>query len=133
VAIYPDRKSALDDAYALALAHFPDSPARARGIEVGERAAAQLIAWRTADDGWLAVCDHGNVLAAARIEESAVMVDRSFCQTNGNERNSQLFAAAGHYRARSTLIIHWTERDLNYGELSYRFTAGDTLADARYR
>jgi membrane-associated phospholipid phosphatase len=48
--MFPDRRAALDDAYALALAALPDGPARAAGIEVGERAAAQVIAWRVTDN-----------------------------------------------------------------------------------
>ena len=50
VEMYPDRKAALDDAFALSLATLPDGAARAAGIEVGERAAAQVIAWRKADN-----------------------------------------------------------------------------------
>jgi PAP2 superfamily protein len=50
VKIFPERKEALDDAYALSLALIPDSPARTAGMDLGERAAAQLIAWRTADN-----------------------------------------------------------------------------------
>ncbi len=50
VKIFPERKEALDDAYALSLAKIPDSPARSAGIGQGERAAAEVIAWRTADN-----------------------------------------------------------------------------------
>jgi hypothetical protein len=48
--MFPDRKAALDDAYALSLAQIPAGPARDAGVEVGERAAAQVIAWRAADN-----------------------------------------------------------------------------------
>jgi hypothetical protein len=50
VRMFPDRQAALDDSYALALASLPDGPARVAGIEIGERAAAQVIAFRTADN-----------------------------------------------------------------------------------
>jgi hypothetical protein len=50
VQMYPDRKAALDDAYQLWLAQIPATPSRVAGIEVGERAAMQVIAWRTADN-----------------------------------------------------------------------------------
>lgn len=46
---YPDRRERLDDAYAVSLSSIPDGPERGAGIEVGERAAAQVIAWRRAD------------------------------------------------------------------------------------
>jgi hypothetical protein len=49
VSMYPERKAVLDDDFAVMLADMPADPARAAGIEVGERAAAQVIAWRTAD------------------------------------------------------------------------------------
>jgi PAP2 superfamily len=49
VQIFPDRKAALDDAFQLALAQMPDTSARAAGVEVGERAAAQVIAARAVD------------------------------------------------------------------------------------
>jgi membrane-associated phospholipid phosphatase len=55
VQIFPDRKAALDDAFQLALAKMPDRPGRAAGIDVGERAAAQVIAWRTADNAGVAI------------------------------------------------------------------------------
>jgi PAP2 superfamily len=55
VQMFPGRKAALDDAFQLALAKMPDTPARAAGIDVGERAAAQVIAWRTADNAVEAV------------------------------------------------------------------------------
>ncbi len=49
VSMFPERKSALDDAYALTLDQIPESPARTAGVAVGVRAAAQIIAWRTED------------------------------------------------------------------------------------
>jgi PAP2 superfamily len=55
VHMFPDRKAALDDALQLALARLPDTPGRAAGIDAGERAAAQVIAWRTADNAGVAV------------------------------------------------------------------------------
>ena len=55
VQIFPDKKAALDDAFQLALAQMPDTPGRAAGIDVGERAAAQVIAWRTADNAAVAM------------------------------------------------------------------------------
>jgi hypothetical protein len=55
VQMFPDRKAALDDAFQLALAKMPDTLGRAAGIDVGERAAAQVIAWRTADNAGVAI------------------------------------------------------------------------------
>jgi hypothetical protein len=55
VQMYPDRKAALDDAYLLTLAQLPATPSPAAGIEVGERAATQVIAWRTADHAAAAI------------------------------------------------------------------------------
>lgn len=48
--MFPDQKKTIDDAYALAIAETPETPERAKGIEVGEQAAAQVIAARTADN-----------------------------------------------------------------------------------
>ncbi len=50
VAIFPERKARLDEAFELALASIADSPARRAGIAVGERAAQQVIGWRTVDN-----------------------------------------------------------------------------------
>lgn len=50
VQIFPDRKAALDDTYLLALARIPETPARAAGIDIGERAAVQVLAARAADN-----------------------------------------------------------------------------------
>jgi PAP2 superfamily protein len=49
LSMFPERKAILDDDFAVMLADVPKGPARAAGIEVGERAAAQVIGWRTAD------------------------------------------------------------------------------------
>ena len=48
--LLPTQQAAVDAAYRAALAAVPDSPARAAGIAVGERAAAAILALR-ADDG----------------------------------------------------------------------------------
>jgi hypothetical protein len=48
--IVPGQKAALDAQYALSLMAIPDSTSKARGIAVGEAAAAAMIAART-DDG----------------------------------------------------------------------------------
>jgi membrane-associated phospholipid phosphatase len=50
ISIFPDQKKHLDDVYALAIADIPETPERATGIAVGEQAAAQVIAARTADN-----------------------------------------------------------------------------------
>lgn len=50
VALFPDRKARLDDAFELALASMPDTAARRAGIAVGEQAAQQIIGWRIADN-----------------------------------------------------------------------------------
>jgi PAP2 superfamily protein len=50
ISMFPDQKKNLDDVYELAIAEIPETPERAKGIEVGERAAAQVIAARTADN-----------------------------------------------------------------------------------
>jgi hypothetical protein len=49
-AIYPDRRPALDDALSIMLANEAEGPTRSAGIDVGERAAAQVIAARVADN-----------------------------------------------------------------------------------
>ena len=49
VQAYPDRRPRLDDAYAVSLASIPQGADRDAGIELGERAAAQVIAWRKTD------------------------------------------------------------------------------------
>ena len=48
--IYPDRKAALDDAFDIMLADEVQGTARSSGIDVGERAAAQVIAARITDN-----------------------------------------------------------------------------------
>jgi hypothetical protein len=50
ISMFPDQKKNLDDVYELAIAQIPETLERAKGIEVGERAAAQVIAARTADN-----------------------------------------------------------------------------------
>jgi hypothetical protein len=50
VKLFPEQKASLDDAFELMLVEQLDGPARAAGIDVGERAAAQAIAWRVADN-----------------------------------------------------------------------------------
>jgi hypothetical protein len=50
ISMFPDQKKNLDDVYELAISEIPATPERAKGIEVGERAAAQVIAARTADN-----------------------------------------------------------------------------------
>ena len=50
LSIVPGQKDALDAQYALSLMSIPDSTSKARGIAVGEAAAAAMIAART-DDG----------------------------------------------------------------------------------
>jgi hypothetical protein len=50
VSVYPERKSALDEAFNLMLADVVEGPARTAGIDVGERAAAPVIAARTTDN-----------------------------------------------------------------------------------
>ena len=47
---FPSDASALDAAYAASLASIPNGSAKTEGIEVGEAAAAALIALRTGDD-----------------------------------------------------------------------------------
>jgi PAP2 superfamily len=49
VTMFSEQKTVLDDDFAVMLADLPAGPARAAGIEVGERAAAQVVGWRTAD------------------------------------------------------------------------------------
>jgi hypothetical protein len=49
VSMFPERKAVLDDDFAVMLADVPAGPVRVAGVEVGERAAAQVIGWRTAD------------------------------------------------------------------------------------
>ena len=46
--LFPGAKGALDDAYAISLGSIPPGEERQRGVEVGERAAAQVIDWRNA-------------------------------------------------------------------------------------
>jgi len=46
VTIFPERKAFLDDALQIMLASEVEGAARTAGLEVGERAAAQVIAWR---------------------------------------------------------------------------------------
>lgn len=48
--LLPAAQSAMASAYQAGVAQIPDSPAKARGIALGERAAAQMLALR-ADDG----------------------------------------------------------------------------------
>jgi hypothetical protein len=50
ISMFPDQKKNLDDVYELAISEIPATPERAKGIEVGERAAAQVIAARAADN-----------------------------------------------------------------------------------
>jgi len=47
--LFPANKEFLDAAYALTLESMPEDGMRQRGIETGERAAAQVIAWRIKD------------------------------------------------------------------------------------
>jgi hypothetical protein len=46
---YPGRAQQLDDAYTISLVSVPEGPSRTEGIALGERAAAQVIAWRMSD------------------------------------------------------------------------------------
>ena len=48
LSMFPEQKAALDDDFAVMLAE-PAGSARTAGIEVGERAAAQIIGWRMRD------------------------------------------------------------------------------------
>jgi hypothetical protein len=50
VQLYPDRRQALDAAYAASLEVIPDGPRRANGIRIGETVAAKILALRS-DDG----------------------------------------------------------------------------------
>jgi hypothetical protein len=50
VQLYPDQKSALDQALAANLAAVPDGEGKSKGIELGKKSAAGIIALR-ADDG----------------------------------------------------------------------------------
>jgi hypothetical protein len=50
VALYPDQKSNLDAALSTSLAELADTEAKSKGVEVGKKAAADIIALR-ADDG----------------------------------------------------------------------------------
>jgi hypothetical protein len=50
VGLFPSREAALDEAFAAALAHVPDGPAKRAGIELGQRAANACLE-RRAHDG----------------------------------------------------------------------------------
>jgi PAP2 superfamily len=50
VRLYPDQKGSLDQASAKSLGRIADGPAKADGIAIGEKVAADLVAWR-ANDG----------------------------------------------------------------------------------
>ena len=49
VHLFPAQQAALDADYAAALAAVPDGPAKAAGVDVGQEAAAELIALRQGD------------------------------------------------------------------------------------
>lgn len=49
VELYPDQKTVLDTAYTASLAQIPDGSGRAAGIVVGEKVAAEILAWRASD------------------------------------------------------------------------------------
>jgi hypothetical protein len=50
VRLYPDQKGSLDQALAKSLGRITDGPAKADGVAIGEKVAADLVAWR-ANDG----------------------------------------------------------------------------------
>ena len=56
-ALMPAQQAAIDSAYQAALAALPDTPARARGIGAGERAAAAVLAARAKEAPALAAAD----------------------------------------------------------------------------
>ena len=49
LAVYPDRRAELDTAYVAMLASVPDGDAKNKGIELGKKAAADIIALRSND------------------------------------------------------------------------------------
>lgn len=49
VGLFPERKVALDTAYAASLEKIADVPGKSTGIKVGEDVAARVLAWRSSD------------------------------------------------------------------------------------
>jgi len=77
VALYPDEKPALDSLLAQQLASVPEGPARERGLILGRRAAAEMLALRAKDgsekpDTWRPLTKPGQYVITSQAANSTV-------------------------------------------------------------